>query len=85
MQSCLRPVQTGLRRLAAAAAYSDPSITAYDFEQVVPDDADEFFQLELEATRRYGNIDLPSNTFLCVKSTRYSQSMICAGFRLSTL
>lgn len=74
-----------VRRMAGRAAVCDPSLTTYDFEEATSETCDELFDLECEAIAKHGDLDLPPSTVLKITTTRWSRSIVCAGFRLSTL
>jgi hypothetical protein len=69
-------------------ALYDPNLAALDYKKVfLPETDERIYQLQLEAMRRHGEIELPPNLPLTlIKSVRTkTKTLACAGFFVSTL
>jgi hypothetical protein len=86
MNGSRRPIVQMFRRLCVKLSLYDTSLSEKNFKKVfLPETDERIYELQLEAMRRYGDINLPANFPLTVVSTKASRSLSCSGFFLSTL
>jgi hypothetical protein len=86
MNGSRRPIIQMFRRLCVKLALYDPNLSLRDYQTVfLPETDERVHQLELEAMRRHGEIELAPNLPLTLIKTTKSKSLVCAGFNLSTL